>query len=174
MSFVGMIKTAIHKQFRNQIKYAQSLRGGLCANVRNAMSRLVIWLNHIRNCKNEVDNMQNMKVQTINTFYFLSEIKVTSSTLHELLDRKIYMNFAISADWTHSQIQKNKTKQTTDQDRENESNEFTNQLGLLLPSERLSPGLCAWKYLPPRGDHSYDGRPPLEVFSLDKRLRLQT
>lgn len=174
MSFVGMIKTAIHKQFRNQIKYAQSLRGGLCANVRNAMSRLVIWLNHIRNCKHEVDIMQNMKVQTINTFYFLSEIKVTSSTLHELLDRKIYMNFAISADWTHSQIQKNKTKQTTDQDRENESNEFTNQLGLLLPSERLSPGLCAWKYLPPRGDHSYDGRPPLEVFSLDKRLRLQT
>ena len=57
--------------------------------------------------------MQNMKVQTINTFYFLSEIKVTSSTLHELLDRKRYMNFAISADWTHSQIQKNKIKQTT-------------------------------------------------------------
>ena len=42
MSFVGMIKTAIHKQFRNQIKYSQSLRGGLFANVRNAMSRLVI------------------------------------------------------------------------------------------------------------------------------------
>ena len=118
--------------------------------------------------------MQNMKVQTINTFYFLSEIKVTSSTLHELLDRKRYMNFAISADWTHSHIQKNTIKQTIDQDRENDSNEFTNQLGLLLPSERLSPGLCAWKYLPPRGDHSYDGRPPLEVFSLDKRLRLQT
>ena len=58
--------------------------------------------------------MQNMKVQTINTFYFLSEIKVTSSTLHELLDLKIYMNFAISADWTHSQIQKKKpNKQPT-------------------------------------------------------------
>ena len=73
MSFVGLIKTAIHEQFRNQIKYAQSLCGGLCANdanVRNAMSRLVIWLNHIRNCKNEVGIMQNMKVQTINTFIF--------------------------------------------------------------------------------------------------------
>ena len=27
--------------------------------------------NHIRNCKNEVDIMQNMKVQTINTVYLL-------------------------------------------------------------------------------------------------------
>ena len=164
MSFVGMIKTAIHKQFRNQIKYAQSLRGGLCANVRNAMSRLVIWLNHIRNCKNEVDIMQNMKVQTINTFYFLSEIKVTSSTLHELLDLKIYMNFAISADWTHSQIQKNKTKQTTNQNRENESNEFTNQLGLLLPSERLSPGLCAWSIYHPEATTLMMDGPPLKCF----------
>ena len=68
MSLAGMIPTETHKQIRNQIKYAQSLCGCLRANIRNAMSRLVIWQITFGIVKTKFI-MQSMKVQTIDTVY---------------------------------------------------------------------------------------------------------